>query len=120
MARRAASASLSTLLQAVTNTQVSREGGPGWQGACGRWPALELPASWLPFPGHRRLLWAVYIVDIKESAAYLALLTRGLQRLYQVSRLHQAPSVHHRPSPGCCAPARKARRLELPCLRLAP
>lgn len=57
----------STLLQAVTNTQV--------------------------IDG----FFVKRTADIKESAAYLALLTRGLQRLYQVSR-GPCPSVGTQPT----------------------
>lgn len=77
----------STLLQAVTNTQVS------WEGRARR---AGTPQPMAPlrshFPSLDRLpqvidgFFVKRTADIKESAAYLALLTRGLQRLYQVSR----------------------------------
>lgn len=77
----------STLLQAVTNTQVSWEGRAGLAGT---------PWSVAQARSHLSLLGSLCQVidgffvkrtaDIKESAAYLALLTRGLERLYQVSR----------------------------------
>ncbi|XP_016041736.2 crossover junction endonuclease MUS81 isoform X2 [Erinaceus europaeus] len=66
----------STLLQAVTNTQVI----DGFFVKC--------------------------TADIKESAAYLALLTRGLQRLYQGHTLRSRPWGHSRdPEPGATAAA---------------
>lgn len=58
--------------------------------------------------------------DIKESAAYLALLTRGLQRLYQVSRLHRALSARHRPLTWVLCSREEGEQTELPGLRLAP
>lgn len=77
----------STLLQAVTNTQVS------WEG---RAELAGTPWSVAQAKSHLSLLGSLCQVidgffvkrtaDIKESAAYLALLTRGLERLYQVSR----------------------------------
>ena len=102
----------STLLQAVTNTQVSREGGAG---LAGREPvvrdsAQEPPPPLAPLPQVIDGFFVKRTADIKESAAYLALLTRGLQRLYQVSRPQRVPSVTAGPSLGCCTPSRKASR----------
>lgn len=77
----------STLLQAVTNTQVSWEGrarlaGTPWSVAQAR-SYLSLLG---PLPQVIDGFFVKRTADIKESAAYLALLTRGLERLYQVSR----------------------------------
>lgn len=76
----------STLLQAVTNTQVSREGRARLAGTL--W-SVARARSCLPLLGPCPQVIDGFFVkrtaDIKESAAYLALLTRGLERLYQVS-----------------------------------
>uniref|UniRef100_A0A8D0TSU1 Crossover junction endonuclease MUS81 n=1 Tax=Sus scrofa TaxID=9823 RepID=A0A8D0TSU1_PIG len=82
----------STLLQAVTNTQVS------WEGRARR---AGTPQPMAPlrshFPSLDRLpqvidgFFVKRTADIKESAAYLALLTRGLQRLYQGHTLRSRP-----------------------------
>lgn len=76
----------STLLQAVTNTQVSREGRARLAGTL--W-SVARARNCLPLLGPCPQVIDGFFVkrtaDIKESAAYLALLTRGLERLYQVS-----------------------------------
>lgn len=48
----------------------------------------EFPSSlgWVPLPQVIDGFFVKRTADIKESAAYLALLTLGLQRLYQVSK----------------------------------
>lgn len=91
----------STLLQAVTNTQVSREGRARQAGAAvvhGSWsgPGTTFPLLG-PLPQVIDGFFVKRTADIKESAAYLALLTRGLQRLYQVSR-GPCPSVGTQPT----------------------
>lgn len=75
----------STLLQAVTNTQVSWEGGTRLADFTAHGTGQERPSLC-------HLLQVIdgffvkRTMDIKESAGYLALLTKGLERLYQVSR----------------------------------
>lgn len=53
-----------------------------------RGSSQEAPSSfgWVPLPQVIDGFFVKRTADIKESAAYLALLTQGLQRLYQVSR----------------------------------
>lgn len=73
----------STLLQAVTNTQVS--GRRRHLQARGLWPGPGATSRLGPLPQVIDGFFVKRTADIKESAAYLALLTRGLERLYQVS-----------------------------------
>lgn len=76
----------STLLQAVTNTQVS------WEGRARLARDFVAHGSGQESPPLGPLLQVIdgffvkRTTDIKESAGYLALLTKGLERLYQVSK----------------------------------
>lgn len=74
----------STLLQAVTNTQVSWEGRTRLADFIAHGSGQEL----LPCPLFQVIdgFFVRRTMDIKESAGYLALLTKGLERMYQVSR----------------------------------
>lgn len=75
----------STLLQAVTNTQVSWEGRTRLADFIAHGSGQELP-SLCPLLQVIDGFFVKRTMDIKESAGYLALLTKGLERLYQVSR----------------------------------
>lgn len=75
----------STLLQAVTNTQVSWEDRTRLADFTDHGAGQELPSLCLLL----QVIDGFFVkrtMDIKESVGYLALLTKGLERLYQVSR----------------------------------